>query len=71
LTAQLMSGGKSAAQAKQMAMGIMDGTLSVQSSMIAYSEGFMMIGIICAVILPLVFFARIKKGEVLTVEGGH
>jgi len=71
LIAQLMSGGKSAAQAKQMAMGIMDGTLSVQSSMIAYSEGFMMIGIICAVILPLVFFARIKKGEVLTVEGGH
>jgi DHA2 family multidrug resistance protein len=71
LTAQLMASGKSSEQAKQMAMGIMDGALNVQSAVLGYSEGFMMIGIICGVILPLVFLAKIKKGEAGSVEGVH
>lgn len=71
LTVNLVANGKSAAQAKQMAMGIMDGALSRQSAMISYSEGFMLIGIICAAILPLVFLAKIKKGEVVDVSSAH
>jgi DHA2 family multidrug resistance protein len=49
----------------------MERSLSTQSSIIAYGEGFMMIGVICAVILPLVFMARIKKGEALEVGSAH
>ena len=71
LTQQLVSGGKTMAQAKQMAAGIMNGTLMKQAAMISYSEGFMVIGLICAFILPLVFLARIKKGEAVVAEGGH
>lgn len=71
LTGQFMANGKSAVQARQMALGLMDGTLSRQSSMVAYSEGFMFIGIICAAILPLVFLAKIKKGEAVVVGGAH
>lgn len=71
LTGQLMASGKSLEQAQQMAMGIMDRALSGQASVVAYTEGFMMIGIICAVILPLVFIAKIKKGESLNSGGVH
>jgi len=71
LTNQLMANGKTAEQAKQLASGIMNGTLESQSAMISYGEGFMLIGIICAVILPLVFFARVKKGEIADVAGAH
>ncbi|SFD15313.1 MFS transporter, DHA2 family, multidrug resistance protein [Chitinophaga sp. CF118] len=71
LTGQLIASGKSGEQAQQMAMGIMERALSGQSSVLAYSEGFMMIGIICAVILPLVFIAKIKKGESLSSGSMH
>ncbi|BAV06194.1 MFS transporter, DHA2 family, multidrug resistance protein [Filimonas lacunae] len=71
ITSQLIASGKSPEQAKQMAMGVMNGSLSVQSAVISYSEGFMMIGIICAAILPLVFLSKIKKGESLEVGGVH
>ncbi|MVT08416.1 DHA2 family efflux MFS transporter permease subunit [Chitinophaga tropicalis] len=68
---QLQANGKTGEQARQMAMGIMNGSLSTQSSILAYSEGFMMIGIICAIILPLVFLAKIKKGEIADIGGAH
>jgi DHA2 family multidrug resistance protein len=71
LTMQLMANGQSGEQARQMAMGIMNGTLATQSSILAYSEGFMMIGIICAVILPLVFLAKVKKGEPVDIGSAH
>jgi len=71
LTMQLAANGKSGEEARQLAMGIMNGSLSTQSSILAYSEGFMMIGIICAVILPLVFLAKIKKGEIADIGGAH
>lgn len=68
---QLMADGKTSEQAQQMAMGIMERSLFVQSSVLAYGEGFMMIGIVCAVILPLVFLAKIKKGESLNAGSVH
>lgn len=71
LTTQFMAQGRSEAIARQMAMSMTDISLNTQSAVVGYSEGFMMIGIICAVILPLVFLAKIKKGEGLPVEGVH
>jgi MFS transporter, DHA2 family, multidrug resistance protein len=54
-----------------MAMSMTGISLNTQSAVVGYSEGFMMMGIICAFILPLVFLAKIKKGEGLPVEGVH
>jgi DHA2 family multidrug resistance protein len=71
LTNQFAAQGNSPEQAHKMAMGMMEGSLNVQSSILAYGEGFMMIGIICAVILPLVFLAKIKKGESVNIGGAH
>jgi len=68
---QLTAGGKTYEEARSMAMGIMNGTLNLQASVIGYSEGFLAVGIICAVMLPLVFLAKIKKGEAQAVGGGH
>ncbi|MBT33077.1 MAG: MFS transporter [Thalassobius sp.] len=70
IIAQFSSMGNSLEQSRQMAIQMMNGTLNLQSAVVAYSEGFLMIGIICLAILPLVFFAKIKKGEV-AVAGGH
>jgi MFS transporter, DHA2 family, multidrug resistance protein len=65
------SQGKSLTEAQQMASGAMEGAVSYQSAVMSYAEGFLVIGIICAVCLPLVFLARIKKGEVVDVSSAH
>jgi DHA2 family multidrug resistance protein len=65
------SQGKSIQEAQQMAAGAMEGAVSLQSAVISYAEGFMLIGIICAVCLPFIFFAKIKKGEIVDVSSVH
>jgi MFS transporter, DHA2 family, multidrug resistance protein len=71
LVSGFIAQGKSQADAEQMAIASLNGIVSAQSAMISYAEGFLMIGIICAAILPLVFFAKIKKGETTSIEGIH
>ncbi|WP_353484542.1 DHA2 family efflux MFS transporter permease subunit [Haliscomenobacter sp.] len=65
------SQGKSIQEAQQMATGAMEAAVSSQSAIISYAEGFLMIGIICACILPLVFLAKIKKGESVDLGSVH
>ncbi|TAE13709.1 MAG: DHA2 family efflux MFS transporter permease subunit [Bacteroidetes bacterium] len=63
--------GKSAEEAQKMASAAIEGSVSLQSAVLSYAEGFLLIGVFCAMVLPLVFFARIKKGEVVDVSGAH
>jgi DHA2 family multidrug resistance protein len=65
------SQGKSLQEAQGMAAGALEGAVSLQSAIMSYAEGFMVIGIICLCILPLVFLAKIKKGEVTDVGASH
>jgi MFS transporter, DHA2 family, multidrug resistance protein len=65
------SQGKSLGVAEKMASGAMEGAVSFQSAVMSYGEGFLVIGIICAVCLPLVFLAKIKKGDVVDVSSAH
>ncbi|TAG44775.1 MAG: MFS transporter, partial [Cytophagia bacterium] len=65
------SNGKSLQEAQQMAAGAMEGTVSMQSAILSYAEGFLFIGIICALVLPLIFFAKIKKGEKVDLGATH
>jgi DHA2 family multidrug resistance protein len=65
------SQGKSMQEAQQMATGAMEAAVSSQAAIISYAEGFLMIGIICACILPLVFLAKIKKGEPVDLGAVH
>jgi len=65
------SQGKSLPEAQYMAAAAMEGAVSFQSAVISYSEGFLLIGIICLCILPMVFFAKIKKGEKIDVGAAH
>lgn len=59
------SKGYSLQESEKMALGALEGTLSTQSAVISYAEGFMLIGIICLACMPLILFARVKKGEVI------
>ena len=54
-----------------MAAGAMEGAVSTQAAIISYAEGFLLIGIICLLFIPLVFFAKIKKGQNVDVSGAH
>jgi MFS transporter, DHA2 family, multidrug resistance protein len=65
------SNGKTLEEAQKMASGAIEGAVSTQSAILSYAEGFLMIGIICACILPLVFLAKIKKGEIVEVGSAH
>jgi MFS transporter, DHA2 family, multidrug resistance protein len=65
------SQGKTLQEAQLMATGAMEGAISFQSAVISYSEGFLLIGLICLCILPVVFLARIKKGEVVDLGASH
>jgi MFS transporter, DHA2 family, multidrug resistance protein len=65
------SQGKSLQEAQQMAAGAIEGAVSTQAAILSYAEGFLLIGIICLTVLPLVFFTKIKKGEIVDVSGAH
>ena len=54
-----------------MAVGAIEGAVYYQSAVISYAESFLIIGVICAVCLPLVFLAKIKKGEIVDVVAAH
>jgi len=70
LTRQFQAAGHSLGEARRMATAVLEGTVTVQAAVISYAEGFMLIGVLCAVVLPLVFFAKIKKGEAV-VAAAH
>jgi DHA2 family multidrug resistance protein len=65
------SQGKSLQEAQQMAAGAVEGTVSLQSAVLSYAEGFLLIGAFCAIVLPLVFFARINKGQPVELGSSH
>jgi len=65
------SQGRTLQEAQQMAAGAIEGAVSTQSAIISYAEGFLLIGIICLAVLPLVFFAKIKKGAQADLGGIH
>jgi DHA2 family multidrug resistance protein len=54
-----------------MATQAIDGTVSLQSAIISYAEGFFLIGLICAVLLPLVALARISKEPMADMGAVH
>ena len=61
---QFQAGGHSLTEARKMATGALEGAVSTQAAVISYAEGFMLIGIICVAVLPLVLLAKIEKGPV-------
>lgn len=71
LIMNFQSQGKSMEEAQKMAIAAMEGAVSLQSAIMSYAEGFLVIGIICALVLPLVFFAKIKKGEIVDLGAAH
>jgi len=65
------STGKSFEEAQNMAIAAMDGSVSLQSAILSYSEGFFLIGLFCTLVLPLIFFAKINKGQIAAIGNAH
>ena len=63
--------GHTLGEAQRMALGALEGTVSTQAAILGYREGFMLIGLVCMATIPLVLFARFRKGDAVTVAGGH
>ena len=57
--------------AQKLAQSALEGAVSTQAAIISYSEGFMLIGLICMVAIPLVLFARFRKGEAVALGAAH
>ena len=46
--------------ARTMAVGALEETLSTQAAILSYAEGFMLIGLICFPVMPLIFLAKAR-----------
>lgn len=66
----LMAQGYGTAQAKAVALGVIDGAVQRQATVIAYDSAFLVSGVVFVLVLPLVFF--LKKGDAKAAAGaGH
>ena len=63
--------GKSLGEAQEMATRAIEGAVSYQSAVLSYAEGFLLIAIVCACILPIVFLAKFKKGSAVDLGSAH
>ena len=57
--------GYSPGDVRTMAVGALEGTLSIPAAILSYAEGFMLIGLICFPVMPLIFLAKVRKGTVV------
>ncbi|MCU0338076.1 MAG: MFS transporter [Sediminibacterium sp.] len=71
LVAGFIEKGKSLEEAKLMASAAIEGAVSTQAAILSYAEGFMLIGLFCVLVVPLIFFAKIKKGQPIDLGASH
>ncbi len=71
LVAGFIEKGKSLEEAKLMASAAIEGAVSTQAAILSYAEGFMLIGLFCVLVVPLIFFAKIKKGQPIDIGASH
>ncbi len=57
-TQVLVAGGASAPDAARQAQGLAYGTLLRQASMMAFADTFWVMGVLCIILLPLIFLMR-------------
>ncbi len=62
LTASFLRTGHSLGEAQRMAVGALEGIVSKQAAIISYAEGFMLLAFVCMAAVPIVLFARFRKG---------
>ncbi|MCX5756524.1 MAG: DHA2 family efflux MFS transporter permease subunit [Gemmatimonadetes bacterium] len=67
----LMAKGMSASVAKQVALTMMDRTVSVQASVLAFSRVYLLSGLALLIVLPLMFFWKTGKGRQAVQMDAH
>uniref|UniRef100_Q3ANU7 Drug resistance transporter EmrB/QacA subfamily n=1 Tax=Chlorobium chlorochromatii (strain CaD3) TaxID=340177 RepID=Q3ANU7_CHLCH len=59
------------ASAELAALKALEGTVTVQSTHLAFMDAFMLIALLFLCAVPLLFFIRLHKGEQASAMGGH
>jgi DHA2 family multidrug resistance protein len=71
MTQNFMSMGKSAEEAQQLAYKSLEGALFKQQALVSYDHGFMAVGLIILICIPVVFLIRYNKNEKAVVANDH
>ena len=71
LTQNFLSAGKSLEEAQSLAYKALEGALYKQQALVSYNQGFLMVGFVMLISIPLVLMIRHKKAEKPTVASDH
>ena len=71
LTSAFRGVGSTALQAKTQALGVIEGTLQIQSAVISYGDTFRVLAIFFVVCVPLVLLLRVPKKATPVVTDAH
>jgi DHA2 family multidrug resistance protein len=71
LTQNFLSAGKSLEEAQSLAYKALEGALYKQQALVSYNQGFLMVGFVMLISIPLVLMIRHKKVEKPTVVSDH
>jgi DHA2 family multidrug resistance protein len=71
LTQNFLGSGYSLEEAQTLAYKMMEGALFKQQSLVSYDMGFLMVGFVILICIPVVLMIRYKKGEKAKVINDH
>jgi DHA2 family multidrug resistance protein len=71
LTQNFVSRGFSLEEAQSLAYKMLEGALYKQQALVSYNQGFLMVGFIILICIPVVLCIRYKKGEKAKVVADH
>ena len=71
LTKLFLGAGKTIDEAQTLALKMMDGMLFKQQAIVCYNQGFLNIGFVILLCIPIVLLIRYNKKEKLAVQNDH
>ena len=71
LTQNFLGSGYSLEEAQALAYKMLEGMLFKQQSLVSYDMGFIMVGFVILICIPVVLMIRYKKGEKAKVINDH
>lgn len=71
LTQNFMSSGRSMEEAQSLAYKVLEGSVFKQQALVSYNQGFLMVGFVILICIPVVLLIRYKKSAKPAVVADH
>lgn len=71
LTQNFMSSGRSMEEAQSLAYKVLEGSVFKQQALVSYNQGFLMVGFVILICIPVVLLIRYKKSAKTAVVADH